>query len=87
MLQNAASIAGPTLTTEALVADIKKEEKEGGCCAPPSGGGPGRRGLNEACRPLVRGNVAAAFHAGCGYERWRPEFRGAFFIAGLAKYF
>ena len=39
-LQNAASIAGLMLTTEALVADIKEEEKKGaaGGGMPPGGG-------------------------------------------------
>jgi chaperonin GroEL len=41
-LQNAASIAGLMLTTEALVADIKEEEKKGaGAGMPPGGGGMG----------------------------------------------
>ncbi|HXW61127.1 MAG TPA: chaperonin GroEL [Candidatus Acidoferrales bacterium] len=39
-LQNAASIAGLMLTTEALVADIKEEEKKA-AGAPPGGGGMG----------------------------------------------
>jgi len=39
-LQNAASIAGLMLTTEALVADIKEEEKKA-VGAPPGGGGMG----------------------------------------------
>jgi len=37
-LQNAASIAGLMLTTEALVADIKEEEKKAAGGAPPGGG-------------------------------------------------
>src|SRR5215469_15880814 len=41
-LQNAASIAGLMLTTEALVAEIKEEEKKGaGAGMPPGGGGMG----------------------------------------------
>jgi chaperonin GroEL len=37
-LQNAASIAGLMLTTEALVADIKEEEKKAAGGAPGAGG-------------------------------------------------
>ena len=42
-LQNAASIAGLMLTTEALVADIKEDDKKaaGGGGMPPGGGGMG----------------------------------------------
>jgi chaperonin GroEL len=40
-LQNAASIAGLMLTTEALVADIKEEEKKGAAGGPPGAGGMG----------------------------------------------
>jgi chaperonin GroEL len=40
-LQNAASIAGLMLTTEALVADIKEEEKKAAGGMPPGGGGMG----------------------------------------------
>ena len=41
-LQNAASIAGLMLTTEALVAEIKEEEKKGAAAGGP--GGPGGMG-------------------------------------------
>ena len=37
-LQNAASIAGLMLTTEALVAEIKEEEKKAAAGAPGAGG-------------------------------------------------
>jgi chaperonin GroEL len=39
-LQNAASIAGLMLTTEALVAELKEDEKKGAA----AGGGPGGPG-------------------------------------------
>jgi len=42
-LQNAASIAGLMLTTEALVADIKEDEKKG--AAGGGGGMPGGGGM------------------------------------------
>ncbi|MGH8657367.1 MAG: TCP-1/cpn60 chaperonin family protein, partial [Gammaproteobacteria bacterium] len=38
-LQNAASVAGLMLTTEAMVAELPKEEKAAGAGAPPPGGG------------------------------------------------
>ena len=41
-LQNAASIAGLMLTTEALIADIKEDEKKGAAAGGP--GGPGGMG-------------------------------------------
>jgi len=41
-LQNAASIAGLMLTTEALVAEIKEDEKKGAAAGGP--GGPGGMG-------------------------------------------
>jgi len=37
-LQNAASIAGLMLTTEALVAELKEEEKKAAAGAPGAGG-------------------------------------------------
>ena len=40
-LQNAASIAGLMLTTEALVADIKEDTKQAAAGAGGHGGGPG----------------------------------------------
>jgi len=40
-LQNAASIAGLMLTTEALVADIREEEKKAAGAAPHGGMGGG----------------------------------------------
>ena len=41
-LQNAASIAGLMLTTEALVAEVKEDEKKGAAAGGP--GGPGGMG-------------------------------------------
>ena len=43
-LQNAASIAGLMLTTEALVADIKEDDKKG-AARPAVGGMPGGGGM------------------------------------------
>ena len=40
-LQNAASIAGLMLTTEALVADIREDNKQAAAGAGGHGGGPG----------------------------------------------
>src|ERR1700678_995967 len=40
-LQNAASIAGLMLTTEALIADIKEDDKKGAASGGPGGGGGG----------------------------------------------
>jgi chaperonin GroEL len=40
-LQNAASIAGLMLTTEALIADIKEEEKKAAAAGAPGAGGMG----------------------------------------------
>ena len=40
-LQNAASIAGLMLTTEALVADIREDDKKAAGAAPHGGGGMG----------------------------------------------
>ena len=43
-LQNAASIAGLMLTTEALVADIKEDEKKRRCAAAAAAAGAGGMG-------------------------------------------
>jgi chaperonin GroEL len=40
-LQNAASIAGLMLTTEALVAEIKEDDKKAAAAGAPGGGGMG----------------------------------------------
>jgi len=40
-LQNAASIAGLMLTTEALVAELKEEEKKAAAAGGPGAGGMG----------------------------------------------
>jgi chaperonin GroEL len=40
-LQNAASIAGLMLTTEALVAELKEEEKKAAAAGAPGAGGMG----------------------------------------------
>jgi chaperonin GroEL len=40
-LQNAASIAGLMLTTEALIADIKEEDKKAAAAGAPGAGGMG----------------------------------------------
>jgi chaperonin GroEL len=44
-LQNAASIAGLMLTTEALVAEVKDDEKKGAGAGMPGGGGGGMGGM------------------------------------------
>src|SRR6202162_3068065 len=66
-LQNAASIAGLMLTTEALVADIKEDEKKGagagGGGGMPGGGGMGgmyeiaRRAIHPEARRLLSGGI------------------------------
>jgi len=49
-LQNAASIAGLMLTTEALVAELKEDEKKG-AAAGGGPGGPGRRHGRHVLKP------------------------------------